>query len=137
MKGLLSKKVVVCFAAALLVVAAWGFRQVVPAGLRLRSVEPFYFWSRDLGTFTSPEGANEVRVLVNDAGAMHSGNHWAWVITSSAVWGRRIVAEGYVDSAEARGDSLPLRWLSEDEIEVTFRQGRRASMKVVRVYSIR
>ncbi len=36
----------------------------MPAGLRLRSVEPFDLWSRDLGTFPSPEGTNEVRIIV-------------------------------------------------------------------------
>jgi hypothetical protein len=110
-----------------LLAGVWGFLQVVPAGLRLRSLEPYFFWSRDLGVFPSPGGTNEVRVVVNDAGAMHSGNHWIWVVKSPAGSRQRIVAEGYVLYDETSRETLPLRWVSENEIEVSFRTGRRAS----------
>src|SRR4051812_18884446 len=112
--------------AVLSLMLAWGVRQAVPAGLRVGSFEPFYLWSRDLGTFPSPEGTLEVRVVVNDAGAMHSGNHWTWVLSFSRLCGWRVVAEGYLFYEDTRRETLPLRWLSEKEIEVRFRQGRRS-----------
>jgi hypothetical protein len=123
-------------AGVLLLVAVWGFRQIVPAGLRLRSVEPFFFWSHDLGTFPSPASSREVRIVVNDAGAMHSGNHWVWVVAYSPLWGKRIFAEGYVEHDETSVESLRLRWLSENEIAVTFRQGRHSAVSVTRTFSL-
>jgi hypothetical protein len=32
-------------------------------------------------------------VVANDAGAMHSGNHWAWVLTRPGLAGQRVTAE--------------------------------------------
>jgi hypothetical protein len=121
---------ILALVAVLALAAGWGFRQVVPWGLRLRSVEPFLFWSRDLGTFRSPCGTSQVRVVVNDAGAMHSGNHWTWVLAPSPL-GSRVVAEGYLGS-DAAGGQPPLRWVSEREVEVTFLQGRHSGVGVTR-----
>jgi hypothetical protein len=102
----------------------------------LRSFEPFYFNSRDLGTFPSPEGTNEVKVIVNDAGAVHAGHHWTWVLKCSRLGGKRVVAEGYLDYVDTRRGTLPLRWLSEGEIEVRFRQGRRSGIEATRTYPV-
>ena len=134
-KPVLSAACVVC-AAVLFLTLAWRVRQVVPLGLRLRSFVPFYFASRDLGTFSSPEGTNEVTVIINDAGAMHSGNHWTWIIKSSPHDGGQVVAEGYLLYPDTCRETLPLRWLSERKIEVRFRQGRRSRIEVVRTYSV-
>jgi hypothetical protein len=123
-------------AVAILLFAFWGFRQVVPAGLRLRSVEPFFFWSRDLGTFSSADGTHEVRVIVNDGGAMHSGNHWVWVISFSPITGQRILAEGYVGFEDTNRERLPLRWISQDEIAMTFRQGRHSSVELTTTFAV-
>ena len=125
--------ILLTLAVAALLFAFRGFRQVVPAGLRLRSVEPFYLWSRDLGTFPSPEGGSEVRILVNDAGAMHSGNHWAWIVQSSPLKGQRILAQGYVAFADSNRERFPLRWVSESQVEVTFCKGRRSAEQVTHI----
>lgn len=121
---------------AALLFSAWGFHQVVPVGLRLHSVEPFYMWSRDLGSFPSPEGTNAVQIVVNDAGAMHSGNHWVWIIHSTRLSGQRILAEGYVEFVERDRERFPLRWVSEGEIEVTFCQGRHSGVQITRTVPV-
>jgi hypothetical protein len=135
------KKVVLRLAGGVAVVtaallSAWQYHRVVPAGLRLRSVEPYFTASRDLGAFPSPEGTREVRVVVNDAGAMHSGNHWVWVLAPTSLGGQRIVAEGYVPFEETRRETLPLRWLSDSTISLSFRQGRRSAAVVTRTVSV-
>jgi hypothetical protein len=119
-----------------LVAALWGYFQVVPAGLRLRSFEPYFFASRDLGTFSSPEGAHAVRIIVNDAGAAHAGNHWAWVLRAAPVVGQQIVAEGYVDFLQSKRETFPLRWVSENQIALTFRKGRHSGGQITRIYPL-
>jgi hypothetical protein len=84
-----------------------------------------------------PEGSNEVSVVVNDAGAMHSGNHWVWVVQPSGGGRPHIVAEGYVGYADTSRERLPLRWLSENGIEVSFLQGRHSGAAVSRTWPVR
>ncbi len=116
--------------------AAWGFRQVVPAGLRLGSMEPYYLWSREPVRMPSPEGTREVQIVINDAGAMHSGNHWAWVLTRPSFTGQQIIAEGYFGFDDVSAGKLPLKWLSEDEIEVRFRQGRHSAAEATQTFRV-
>jgi hypothetical protein len=62
----------------------------------------------------------------NDAGAMHSGHHWVWVLGRSGV-----VGQEYVSIDDLQGGKLPLNWLSEDEIA-----GRHSSVAVTRTYAV-
>jgi hypothetical protein len=61
----------------------------------------------------------------NDAGAMHSGHHWVWVL-----------AQGYVSIDDLQGGKLPRKRLSEDELAVTFRAGRHPSIAVTSTYAV-
>ena len=61
---------------------------------------------------------------------------WAWVLSSSRLWGRRVVAEGYLDFEDTRRETVPLRWLSERQIEVRFRQGRRSDIGVIHTCAV-
>ena len=54
---------------------------VVPRGA---SLEPFVGYSRELKRITPPQG-KMYRVFVNDAGAIHSGNHWVWVVDHGGI----------------------------------------------------
>jgi hypothetical protein len=59
----------------------------------------------------SPDGRRVVRVYFNDAGALHSGNHWTWVVEDSWSCGRRVVVQGYLGGEVAvRGAPVPLQW---------------------------
>ena len=89
------------------------YYEVVPRGA---SLEPFVGYSRELNSITSPQG-KIYRVFVNDAGAMHSGKHWVWVIDQGWIAGRYVVLEGYVDSEVAAGDAqLLVQWKGEQPI---------------------
>jgi hypothetical protein len=88
----------------------------------------FYPWTMarvDGPTLKSPDGQRTVRVYFNDAGAMHSGNHWTWVVEDSWLWGRRVVSEGYLGPDVAvRGASVSLEWTPRNEVRVHFLSGR-------------
>ena len=64
------------------------YYEFVPRGA---SLEPFVGYSRELSTINSPAGKT-YRVFVNDAGAMHSGNHWVWVVGQT--WGVSVFVLG-------------------------------------------
>lgn len=103
--------------------------ECVPFGA---SVQPYLLASRDGPVVTSPDGAIVLRVVFNDAGAAHSGHHWTWFVASSPVWGRRVVAQGYMPpevAIMANGDNepLPVRWLDDRTLEIEFRDGRRSA----------
>jgi hypothetical protein len=121
---------------ASLLVAEWAFRQAVPVGLPLEDLADFHlFGTGSLGTVSSPHGTNQVRVVGKGMGPRSSGNHWVWVIESSILWGERVVAEGYIRHPR-RNERLSLRWASEREIEVTFRQGMDSNVEVARTYPV-
>ena len=64
-----------------------------------------------------------IKVYYNDAGAMHSGNHWAWVVDESCFL-HCVVAEGYVSRAVVSGDQpFPLQ-VQEDSCVVAFLKDR-------------
>jgi hypothetical protein len=109
-------------AVVLAVVAVRGYVAIVPRGAS------FYPWTMarvDGPTLKSPDGQRTVRVYFNDAGAMHSGNHWTWVVEDSWFWGRRVVNQGYVGPEVAvRGKTVPLEWGPHNEVRVQFLAGR-------------
>ena len=74
------------------------------------SLEPFVGYSRELNPIRSPAGKT-CRVFVNDAGAMHSGNHWVWVIDHHWLTGKRVISDGYVTPEYANGEvELLVQW---------------------------
>ena len=96
------------------------YYEVVPRGA---SLEPFVGYSRELSTINSPAGKT-YRVFVNDAGAMHSGNHWVWVVGHHWLTGRSVILEGYVTPQYATGEAeLVLQWQGEVPV-IQFAAGR-------------
>ncbi|MGB0561772.1 MAG: hypothetical protein ACPGVO_08190 [Spirulinaceae cyanobacterium] len=86
------------------------YYQWVPRGV---AYTPFTSYSHQLPMLTSPNGKT-YQVFVNDAGAMHSGNYWAWVIDSHWLTGRYVVTEGYLTSDYAKGElELIVEWDSD------------------------
>jgi hypothetical protein len=105
-------------ALALALVGAWrGLRQVVPAGAPL---VPYACASVDGPVLTSPDGRLALRVVFNDAGAAHSGNHWTWVVRDDWLTGKRVVAAGYT-SWDVRDGTVPFpaRWVDERTLAIT------------------
>src|SRR5438128_1009446 len=75
-----------------LLISLRAYFEHVPRGAQF---EPFYFYSVPGPPVSLPNGKT-LQVYFNDAGAMHSGNHWTWVVASDWITGRRVVAQGYV-----------------------------------------
>jgi hypothetical protein len=70
---------------------------------------------------TSPDGRVSLSIVVNDAGAMHSGCFWTWIIDDSWFWGRYVVAEGYLrDNVAFEEQKLPLVWMTNKSFKVRF-----------------
>lgn len=86
---------------AVSVVSARIYFEYVP---REVAYVPFVDYSHELPLITSPKGKS-YQVFANDAGAMHSGNYWTWVIDSHWLAGRYVVTEGYITSEYSTGDS--------------------------------
>lgn len=59
---------------------------------------------------TAPNGT-VYDVRVNDAGAMHSGNHWTWVVEYRWLTGMHVVTEGYLEPQVALDSNpIPVTW---------------------------
>ena len=56
---------------------------------------PYLAASVDGGTIESPNGVM-YEIWFNDAGAMHSGAHWTWVVKDHWLYGKSVVVEGYL-----------------------------------------
>jgi hypothetical protein len=72
-------KLAIATACAMLagVLAVRAYFAVVPRGASLQA------WTLarvDGPELKSPDGRRVVRAYFNDAGAMHSGNHWTWIV---------------------------------------------------------
>ena len=104
-------------------VAARTYNQFVPRGLRSDSFTPYFAASNDGGSITSPNGVT-YHIRFNDAGAMHSGNHWTWVISNNFLTGSRLVTEGYLGPEYAvQREQIPVEW-EDDKPILPFRSGR-------------
>ena len=90
-----NKYLVIAAIALLCLVRAWF--AVVPFGA---SPIPFLVAKVDGGTIQSPNG-HRYQVWFNDAGAMHSGPHWTWVVSGSLLFGKHVVTEGYLGPEHA------------------------------------
>jgi hypothetical protein len=111
------------------------YRQVIPRG-----ANPYPFWSAsfDGPSLVSPDGQRAVHVVFNDAGAMHSGFHWTWLVADDWVLGRSVVAEGYSLPDVTRGEvPYPLRWVDDLTFTTRFVAGRRDAKPVERVVRLR
>lgn len=107
---------------AVLAVAIRLYFEFIPRGVE------FYPWTLarvDGPKLTSPNGKRVVRVYFNDAGAMHRGNHWTWVVEHSWLTGNRVICGGFLDPDVASGRvPMPLVWDTNDEVHVQFLPGR-------------
>lgn len=90
----------------------------VPSGVHNSTA---WQWGKDGPPLRSPDGSWSLRVRFNDGGAMHSGNHWTWVVARDR-WGhQRVVAEGYSSPQVWRGDQpFPARWINNATVDVDF-----------------
>ena len=99
-----------------------GCREYIPRGA---APIPWLMARVDGGEVCSPDGLERLRVSFNDAGAMHSGNHWTWVSKYSPIGGWSVVVEGYVGPGMAvSGAPLVLDWSDPDTVCVKFVDGR-------------
>ena len=89
------------------------------------SVGPFVLASDSGPTLRSPDGRRTLQVYFNDAGAMHSGNHWTWVVEDLWLAGPRVVSEGYLGPAIRRGEEpVPLAWANDNRFGIAFAPSR-------------
>ena len=105
-----------------------GCREYVPRGA---SVIPWLMARVEGGEICRPDGSERFRVSFNDAGAMHSGNHWAWVSEYSPIGGWSVVVEGYVLPGTALGEvPLVVDWSDPEAVRVKFVDGRHSDTPV-------
>lgn len=61
----------------------------------------------------SPNG-RRYRIYYSDMGAMHSGNHWAWIVERRMWLGGRVIAEGYLKPRmRYQMEDVPVIWVEE------------------------
>lgn len=107
----LAKLAAILTVLALLVVR--GYREFVPAGAKSTA---YILASVEGGTITSPAG-NEYTIQFNDAGAMHSGHHWTWVVGYSWLTGSYVKTASYLGSEYAvDGKQIPIKWDGEQPL---------------------
>ena len=112
--------IAVCATFALVALCYRIYFEYVPRGVEYI---PFTGHSFELPKITSPNGKS-YRVYVNDAGGMHSGNYWTWVIDRDLLTGRFVVTEGYITSEYSTGDSdLNIEWDGDTPV-IQFENGR-------------
>ena len=117
LKTIIKRTVIV---ATCLLLLLRGYRELVPAGAKSTA---YILASVDGGTITSPNGS-EYAIHFNDAGSMHSGNHWTWVVDYNWLTGLRVKTAGYLGAEYAVDrEQIPIEWDGEDPI-LTFENGR-------------
>jgi hypothetical protein len=115
------KRNILIAAACVAVVALAAVRTYFGFVPRGAAFQPWVLARVDGPELRSPDGRRVVRVYFNDAGGMHSGNHWTWVVEDGWWLGRRVVAEGYLGPDVAvRGAAVPLEWGPDNEVRVRF-----------------
>lgn len=106
--------------AILLLFLLRGYREFVPAGAKSTA---FILASVDGGTITSPSG-NEYAIHFNDAGGMHSGRHWTWVVDYHWLTGLRVKTAGYLGAEFAVDrEQIPIEWAGDNPV-LPFENGR-------------
>lgn len=133
---IMKKKTITLIVVALLVMlCAWrAYRSVVPSGA---SFTPFVM-ARVKGPFVeSPDQSTKLQIWFNDAGAAHSGNHWTWIVQDHFIFGKRVVAQGYLGPEQAvSGEPLPLSWIDNSSFSVVLlneRYGDASRKELVRL----
>lgn len=112
--------IVTCSTCVVVAIGVRAYFEYVPRGA---AFIPFTGHSHELPAITSPNGAS-YRVFVNDAGAMHSGNYWTWVVGHHWLTGRYVVTEGYISTEYSTGDSdLVVNWNADIPV-IDFEDGR-------------
>lgn len=115
------KRKVIIRAACVVLISLAAIRTYFAFVPRGAPLQPWTLARVDGPEFRSPDGRRVVRVYFNDAGGMHSGNHWTWVVEDNWWCGPRVVVEGYLGPDIAvRGGPVPLRWGSNNEVRVKF-----------------
>ncbi len=101
---------------------------IVPLGA---SPLPWLLARVDGPVLRSPDGGTTLWVYFNDSGAMHSGNHWTWVVSEGSLGFRRVVAEGYLDGSVAvKRAAVPCEWLPDGSVRIHFLAHRRGDESV-------
>ena len=96
------------------------YREFAPAEAKSTA---YILASVEGGTITSPAG-NEYMIQFNDAGGMHSGHHWTWVVGYSWLTGSYVKTAGYLDAEYAvDGQQIPVKWNGEQPV-FPFENGR-------------
>ncbi len=119
------------YVAAILVVSLLDWRLLrsfLPSGAKFT---PYLFHSVEKGVFQSPGGHHKVTVVYNDGGAMHSGNHWTWIVADDLLTGKRVVASGYSFFPEISREPFPLSWIDDHTFEVLFVESRRSTVHIL------
>jgi hypothetical protein len=76
----------------------------------------------------SPDGAWRLRIRFNDAGGMHSGNHWTWILARDRLGLEYVVAQGYsLAEVRRREAALPIRWIDDRTFLIGFVDGRHSA----------
>jgi hypothetical protein len=100
----------------------WQFRSAAPEDA---DYIPYVYLSDPGPMLVSPNGKRSVAVVFNDAGAMHSGYHWTWLVIDRGLRGKRVVAQGYSVPEIRYGNApLPVRWINDRSFVVEFAKGR-------------
>ncbi len=96
------------------------YREFVPAGAKPIAYLGF---SIDAGNTVSPDGTL-YSIRINDAGGMHSGNHWTWVVHHHWFFGLRIKTAGYLGPEYAvDGKTISVDWDGNEPV-LPFLPGR-------------
>ena len=121
----LRKRIFAISVVALIAISIWLriYFQFIPRGLRWDSLIPFTSATVDGGQIASPNGT-PYRAWFNDAGGMHSGHHWTYIVGYNSLTGKLLVDEGYLGAEYAvEGEEIPISWNGESPV-LPFRSGR-------------
>lgn len=103
---------------AILAAAAFGlvaYAVVIPAGIPVSDAVAYCF-AGEVGPYRNPSGTRSVWIRKLDFGAVHSGPYWVWIIDRSGLRDCAL-SQGYVPF---HGLDTPLRWIRDDQLEVTY-----------------
>ena len=107
---------------ALMAITARIWPHFVPWGA---SIPPFILASHAGPTLQSPDVQREIKVYFNDAGGMHSGNCWTWVVEDHWLFGPHVVSEGYLLHEHSTGvEPVPITWSTNNNFTIKFRPSR-------------
>jgi hypothetical protein len=132
----MKKKKAIIIVAVLVILLGWRtYRAIVPSGA---SFTPFLMARVEGPIVESPDGSIKLQVWFNDAGAAHSGNHWTWLVQDHCVFGKRVIAQGYLGAEQAvSGKPIPLNWIDNDSFSVAFLNGRYGDSQEIKLVELK